>query len=852
LPDIVLFPSADLHAVIGGPPLVMRVAYRERDPADPTAYVLEDVTNRAEFAFMAPYREGVDRFPDDRPRVDFHAGPNLGRVTAALPGTYLFQIRYRRPGGDNHAIVGRLQVHRGIRAWWFGSRTITTAVDRFAHAQPSIYAEFDDDLANTDVAEVIGDITGHDWVVLTSDDPLQIEVADRGRLRGLVLSGPVTITGRFVGAPLDGTMDTMTARAVNYDQQRDELEVVRATDLSDPTMLNILFMSEGFQDTDADRKLFNDVVTTATDKLFSDSRHQPYGMLSGSFNVFKHFVASNDTGTTLSFRFTEVRVEVEKAEIARGLPIPDPGYPFDRQHYSIEQLVRRVGLPRHDDNTPAIDLIHHWDRQNLADYDRDRVTEDLVILWSGQYQHSILNTADAFFGIRHGIRLGDRHSDTHGVGQADEDSTDEEVQAFQRKLYEFWPSSERVTLDLDPRRHPPERVDARGDGRGSSVMRYIAGLRTVGTQLPFGQSWVPDPDHFKPSRGLVAVVVRDVLDGGTSILQDCMVLLTVNDRNIVHATYTDTNARREIRRNPVDTPKTKVHELVDTLAHEFGHAFNLGDEYERIPGDGPRSGDAGEVTDDNLTRLGHIRRPGQPAGDRHIDPNRVKWLELPRMILSSRLVRDTVASGAGIVVPLERHQMSDWKRARKWNHHASLLRLDLSVVGQRLPLGTAPTDILTDLAIVDLDEANATITLGGPNLPQPPPVFTVGSVVYLPNPDNPTVLKPQVLAVLQQTGLPLNKDTDHQNPRDDPDTPVNIPALRMPCHEQEVVGVYEGGSQYAGGIYRPTGECKMREHDGEDDRGEFCFVCKWLIVNRADAGLHAHLDRDYPEKSCGG
>jgi hypothetical protein len=74
----------------------------------------------------------------------------------------------------------------------------------------------------------------------------------------------------------------------------------------------------------------------------------------------------------------------------------------------------------------------------------------------------------------------------------------------------------------------------------------------------------------------------------------------------------------------------------------------------------------------------------------------------------------------------------------------------------------------------------------------------------------------------------------------------------MPCHEQEVVGVYEGGSEYAGGIYRPTGECKMREHDGEDDRGEFCFVCKWLIVNRADAGLHAHLDRDYPEKSCGG
>ena len=36
------------------------------------------------------------------------------------------ELRYRRPGADNHALVGRLQVHRGIRAWWFGSRTIVT------------------------------------------------------------------------------------------------------------------------------------------------------------------------------------------------------------------------------------------------------------------------------------------------------------------------------------------------------------------------------------------------------------------------------------------------------------------------------------------------------------------------------------------------------------------------------------------------------------------------------------------------------------------------------------------------------------------------------------------------------
>jgi hypothetical protein len=33
----------------------------------------------------------------------------------------------------------------------------------------------------------------------------------------------------------------------------------------------------------------------------------------------------------------------------------------------------------------------------------------------------------------------------------------------------------------------------------------------------------------------------------------------------------------------------------------------------------------------------------------------------------------------------------------------------------------------------------------------------------------------------------------------------------------------------------------MRNAFGENDAGEFCFVCKWLIVNRVDPGYHSVL-----------
>jgi hypothetical protein len=65
-----------------------------------------------------------------------------------------------------------------------------------------------------------------------------------------------------------------------------------------------------------------------------------------------------------------------------------------------------------------------------------------------------------------------------------------------------------------------------------------------------------------------------------------------------------------------------------------------------------------------------------------------------------------------------------------------------------------------------------------------------------------------------------------------------------------MIGVYEGGNMYTAGVYRPAGSCKMGSSgDPTDNIAEFCFVCKWLIVNRVNPSYHALLGHMYYPKA---
>jgi hypothetical protein len=108
------------------------------------------------------------------------------------------------------------------------------------------------------------------------------------------------------------------------------------------------------------------------------------------------------------------------------------------------------------------------------------------------------------------------------------------------------------------------------------------------------------------------------------------------------------------------------------------------------------------------------------------------------------------------------------------------------------------------------------------------------------------VVEPKVLQFLQGPSpgadKPLNQDPDTVHVNNDADHPVSIPGFKGPCKSARLVGIFEGAQHFAAGIYRPTGACKMRSQAAPDEGGEFCFVCKWLIVNRVDPGFHSTND----------
>jgi len=858
--DLVLFPHCDLHMVLPSAPvapkLTLRVFNRVDPPAGSNAYQLNDFTGQCDFEFFAPHRPTGQRIFAGLPSVD----KATGVVTATTAGVYLFQIRLQ-----NHYIVGRLQVHKEFADWWFGNDSITTArepLPNIGHAQPSIYAKFNDDAGTG--TDLVGDITGHGYVPLSSPDA-KVELKPNGRLRGVTeTTTPVEISGLFLG-----TTKKLPVRVVDYDKPRRELFPIQTADLANnATMHNMVVLAEGFKA--GDEPLFTNVVTQAMQREMLDKpRHEPYAMLEASFNVFRAATVSQQNLVTCGYRVTDTAVD--------GVPVGTP-IPYNQRldkskptAYTPQQLVARVGLPMRGETRDEAALKTLWGGQGLHDFVADNVDKPLVDAWKAQQSAGIPQASDTFFGLYLGGRYADRFSGGSPtlapvIRPAADDGTDA-LKAFVKRVYEFYSTPETRLLTPDPRRHPPELYAGNGSTNlGCAIMRYLASLEYAFTPFhPVGKTWMPDETKFKPSRGLVAILAYDDVIGGANCNKNTLTTVTLNRQNLVPCTG-PTAADPRVKRVPPElrTPQTKIvpnlDKITNTIAHEFGHSFNLNDEYEGSGGDDTTNTTAFDLQGDNAARLAFIRAEAAPS--RKIDPTKVKWLTLPRMRLSARLLAESKnnAQNNGIEVTVRQQHIGKWLEAAKDPAtRASLRKFNLDPVpaqpnvspgrlpGQQLPF--RPGEEIKNLEL-KVDPAGK-ITLTGGDLPAGPPfpVFPVGSVLYLPLRDGNDlvqVTEKDVLAYLNQQHKPLNLDEDTKNSNDKPDSPIDISGFKEPCQASTMIGVYEGAVYYAGGNYRPAGTCKMRSIDAGE---EFCFVCRWLIVNRVDPGYHSILDAMFYPKA---
>ncbi|WP_410599995.1 hypothetical protein [Amycolatopsis sp. lyj-90] len=836
---MVFFPHGDLHvARTGTPPLKVSFHAQDFDDTKPDRYQLREVTKDCVFDFFAPHKPVGQRF-DGLPSIN----PATGIVTPKDPGVFLFQVRW----GEVY-LVGRLQVHEGIDAWWFGNDSITTAFDgEFGHAQPSLYARFTDDATGVDR---IGDITGHGYVTLTPDDPAKLKIAPQGRVQGLAETtdpaAPTGIKGNFLGVT-----NSLPVRVVDYGKTRQNLQPVQTPDVAQADgMVNILFIPEGFQDTDTDRAAFDLIVAGTVRDLFDKPRHQPYAMLEAGFNIFKAYLPSRDHYLTCGFRITDD--DFDKAK-----PIPFNGrLGSEKTSYTMQELVAVVGLPMH--NESRFDLVTIWQGQSLKGFEPSRVDPKLIAAWRAHEAVGILHARDTVFGMYLGQRPGDR---TYGISKppvkppALGDTTHVDLSAFVARLYEFYSPDATRLLTPDPRRNPPERYSSGRENPGAALPRYFGGSQYAFAPFhPIGKNWVPDTTKFTPSRGLVAMICYEDVDGGTNF-DGTATAQTMGSVRTVAFTYADVVDKREMRRRDpltgVPPTAAAVLEIANTVAHEFGHSFNLGDEYEDFEGDGTAATATGDLTADNLSVLGFLRDPGSPAPGRLIDPAKVKWLDLHRMLLSAKITAPARPAGGAITVTIDPRYSGKWVQAQREGTEIWLRNFSITKDGVQLPLAKGQGELLTGLKIGTIDATAGKITLTG--VVSPLAEYRAGSFLYIPlkAPDGGlvSVVDKKVKEFLFLTKTPLNRDTAFGEVRKEDDEPVDITGFAPPCNSSKTVGVFEGGDTFSGGHYRPAGSCKMRNHYGTanvwteigQDAGAFCYVCKWLIVNRVDPSYHAIL-----------
>ncbi len=841
-----VFPHCDIHLALDNATTrsISFTVFRSLNVNGP--YTLDPITNTCTPRYFAPHAtvgSRLDHFVD----VDV----NAGTITALGVGTNLLILET----ADSY-IVMRIQVHQDILAWWFGNEKITTALDiNLAHSQPSLYAMFSDDA--TDIGtDRVGDITGHGFVALTSSKEEIFTVDktyDTGRLKGL-LEGEAVLTGSFLAIN-----ESIPVKVIDYTKTRNILEPVKASDLSKATdMHNILFVAEGF--TVDDEAKFDQIVTKVSVDLFMKSRHEPFGTLSSSFNVFKAFTASNDRLVTCGFQVADNEVP----QLAKGSPIPYE-YNVSEAHYSLSELVRRVGLPMRGEERSKKKLVGLWNSQGLDNFDDLKISGKLVKAWQNSHSLGFLETRDTFFGMILGSRWADQESASGTpVPLVTNDDNSVELQALLKRAYEFYSGKDAArTISMDPRRHPAELLY--GDGRATSFMDFVGGLKaSLIPEQALGLGWVPG-NSFKKSRGLIAMISNEYMDAGTNTNNLTITANSINEYSllnaapVVNANVNIKKLRRVVPANNVPANSgaidlsPKFSAIVDVVAHEFGHSFNLNDEYEEYV-------EYPQFAQDSLTST--VQNPNsfdsydnveslealfsdvnfRTSGNREIDPSKLKWKILPRIKLSAKLAAVTQMSAGNIEVTIDSREANGWEAIRVAGDEVHLRRIMIQASGQQLPLSITAKDHLIGLTIVSVDESNGTIVLSSASALMPPLSFPEGSSLYVPLKIAgaiQNVIEDKVFSELVSSKLPLNKDTDTSAVSYKADFPRKIKNFKPPCQSARLVGLFEGAARWTGLVYRPAGTCKMRSSTGsEEEHGEFCYVCKWLITNRVDPGKH--------------
>jgi hypothetical protein len=810
----------DLHVLRNGPPSKALDASIDFDQQFPAASFPLVFTPHFK---GAPNSQGIS------------VNTTTGAVTAtAAPApklrNFLMTVSQAR-GTDSAETRIRIHIHDSIQKIWLTPATLT--VPGVSAAQPDLYkftvlALFDDDTmgditdwpqvtlksADTSIADVLPGSGGAIKVVVTAAMPSNQNVAFTAALtlaapQTNLTTAPATV---FPKPTWSNQVPTWPVEFVDGPVRPnfgngDPTDELNGPDLgttnkdSIPNVANprtnILFVSEGF--TQAQQGDFNKAVANVVASLATPI-FEPFKLLKGSFNYWRLFVPSQDSGISL---LGEYEISGTGANQFGVLQVPRPAKPDpSATSWSLPNMIHELGLPAPQDPVLNInDAVAQWTQL----YDT-KVTSALVSAsfqnWNDLRTRSPLNERDTVFGFADSTRP--RVSDTS------------EGDALLRPSWRRTPEATLDTIFTDlvvPATNPPNPQ-----------------ART----FTIGQFWTPGGKD----RGLVCFICLSDLGDGEDRPGYFAAMTGYEFRPHLSASQ---NGGLDVNTFALSDPKAPFSAdiLASRVAHECAHAFGVGDEY----GSGDGTSFTGPVLFPNLQSKSALT-PNQPT---IYDPTLIKWL-LPRAFKVAKITAAPVNQG-GNVFQIKLDQIGQFAKG------------DLVLIRQP-PVSGDPFKTLrftvdqtyTSPAAVDVIQSSGP-TLDADLLKS----FNLNALPVLICASSSTskgaevkLVADKTLAYIGQNNSPLNGAPGAAcvaPPKGASSTMTPNSGLKgltfkqKPASPADIIGLYEGGAHVDCGVFRPAGRCKLR--NTIDTKIPFCQVCRYIIVDRVDATLLPALDKLY-------
>jgi hypothetical protein len=313
-------------------------------------------------------------------------------------------------------------------------------------------------------------------------------------------------------------------------------------------------------------------------------------------------------------------------------------------------------------------------------------------------------------------------------------------------------------------------------------------------------------------------------------------------------------------------PATANVEMRTTAAHELAHSYTLDDEY----GGGGTATIADEL---EASRYANVQSRNELLSGATFT-ERLKW-RWPRLVHAAKLTSAPVLAGAqhrlffvpgdatnfptqrqttdfpmGTILRLRTHPLPG--SVQSYRLHVTQVVSDSEVFvepAEPIPPGTPPLAATYPAGSIVMEPRRAPAPSGG--LGDDLELIHADVRQWIEDHQNPLNAFPN------PTTSGLHRPCPGPEPTTDPATGLpltSVPARNFgpgnapnpPTESAWITGLFEGGSEFDCGIYHPTGACIMNVLEVLPGSSyQFCWVCRYAIVDFIDPAMHGAIDRDY-------